>query len=44
VASSITAVTGRNALWSGMRQVLIGGVAAGLTFGIARLLGVIIAR
>lgn len=40
VGAAITLFTGRGVLFSGSRQVLFGLVAAGLTFGIGRLVGV----
>ncbi|HEX7828747.1 MAG TPA: VIT1/CCC1 transporter family protein [Thermoanaerobaculia bacterium] len=40
VGAAITLFTGRNVLFSGARQVLFGLVAAALTFGIGRLVGV----
>ena len=38
--AAITLMTGRNPLYSGFRQVLVGLAAAGLTFGVGRLIGV----
>ena len=38
--AAITLLTGKNALVSGLRQVLIGLVAAGLVFGVGKLIGV----
>ncbi|MCX6081779.1 MAG: VIT1/CCC1 family protein [Chloroflexi bacterium] len=40
IGSAITLMTGRSVLFSGSRQVLFGLVAAGLTYGIGRLIGV----
>jgi len=40
IGAAITLLTGRGVLWSGMRQLLFGLVAAALTFSIGRLLGV----
>lgn len=40
IGAGITLLTGRGVLFSGVRQVIFGFVAAGLTFGIGRLLGV----
>jgi vacuolar iron transporter family protein len=39
IGAAITVVTGRNALLSGLRQVLFGVAAATITFGIGRLFG-----
>jgi VIT1/CCC1 family predicted Fe2+/Mn2+ transporter len=39
IGAAITIITGRNALVSGLRQVLFGVAAAAITFGIGRLLG-----
>jgi vacuolar iron transporter family protein len=39
IGAAITILTGRNAFLAGGRQVLFGLIAAGLTFGIGRLLG-----
>ncbi len=39
IGAFITLITGKNALMSGLRQVIIGLVAAGITFGIGRLIG-----
>jgi len=36
-------LTGRSVYYSGLRQLLFGLVAAGLTYGIGRLLGVTLA-
>jgi VIT1/CCC1 family predicted Fe2+/Mn2+ transporter len=38
--SIITLMTGRSVLYSGFRQVLVGMVAAALTYGVGRLIGV----
>lgn len=43
IGAGITLLTGRSILYSGMRQVLFGFAAAGITFGVGRLLGVSIA-
>ena len=43
VGAAITLFTGRNVLSTGMRQLLFGAVAAGVTYGIGRLLGVALA-
>jgi VIT1/CCC1 family predicted Fe2+/Mn2+ transporter len=40
IGAGITLLTGRNVIYSGVRQVVIGFAAAGLTYGIGRLLGV----
>jgi len=40
IGAAITLLTGRGVLYSGMRQVLIGLAAAGITFAIGRLIGV----
>jgi VIT1/CCC1 family predicted Fe2+/Mn2+ transporter len=40
VGAAITLYTGRTVFFSGSRQVLFGLVAAALTFGIGRLVGV----
>jgi VIT1/CCC1 family predicted Fe2+/Mn2+ transporter len=40
IGAAITLMTGRSVLFSGTRQVLFGLVAAALTFGIGRLIGV----
>jgi VIT1/CCC1 family predicted Fe2+/Mn2+ transporter len=40
IGAAITLLTGRSALFSGTRQLLLGLVAAGVTFGIGRLIGV----
>jgi VIT1/CCC1 family predicted Fe2+/Mn2+ transporter len=39
IGAAITVITGRNALVSGLRQVLFGVAAAAITFGIGRLVG-----
>ena len=39
IGAAITLLTGRNVLFSGFRQVLFGLLAAGITFGIGRLIG-----
>jgi VIT1/CCC1 family predicted Fe2+/Mn2+ transporter len=43
IGAAITLFTGRNALYAGSRQFLFGLAAAGLTYGIGRLLGVALA-
>lgn len=43
IGAAITLMTGRGVLFSGTRQVLVGLVAAALTFGIGRLIGVSLA-
>jgi VIT1/CCC1 family predicted Fe2+/Mn2+ transporter len=43
IGAAITLFTGRNALYAGTRQLLFGSAAAGLTYGIGRLLGVTLA-
>lgn len=40
IGAAITLFTGRNAAWSGLRQLLIGLAAAGVTWGAGRLFGV----
>ena len=40
LGGAITLFTGRPVLWSGLRQVVFGLVAAALTFGVGRLIGV----
>ena len=40
IGAVITLMTGRGVLYSGLRQILFGVIAAGVTFGIGRLLGV----
>ena len=39
IGAAITVITGRNALYSGLRQVLFGVAAAAITFGVGRLVG-----
>lgn len=39
IGAAITIITGRNALISGLRQVLFGVAAAAITFGVGRLVG-----
>jgi VIT1/CCC1 family predicted Fe2+/Mn2+ transporter len=39
IGSAITLLTGRSALFSGSRQLLLGLLAAAVTFGIGRLIG-----
>lgn len=43
IGAAITLLTGRNPVLSGLRQAMIGMAAAGLTFGIGRLIGVSVA-
>jgi VIT1/CCC1 family predicted Fe2+/Mn2+ transporter len=43
LGAGITVITGRSALCSGLRQVLIGLAAAAITFGVGRLFGVALA-
>jgi VIT1/CCC1 family predicted Fe2+/Mn2+ transporter len=43
IGAGITLLTGRGVLFSGGRQVLFGLAAAGLTFGVGRLIGVSLA-
>jgi VIT1/CCC1 family predicted Fe2+/Mn2+ transporter len=43
IGAAITLITGRNAFYAGSRQLLFGLAAAGLTYGIGRLLGVTLA-
>jgi vacuolar iron transporter family protein len=40
IGAAITLLTGRSVFFSGTRQVLVGLAAAGLTFGVGRLIGV----
>jgi VIT1/CCC1 family predicted Fe2+/Mn2+ transporter len=40
IGAAITLLTGRSVLFSGMREVLVGLAAAGITFGIGHLIGV----
>jgi VIT1/CCC1 family predicted Fe2+/Mn2+ transporter len=42
IGAAITVITGRNALVSGLRQVLFGVVAAAITFGVGRFFGVVL--
>lgn len=39
IGSMITLLTGRGVLFSGSRQLLFGMLAAGVTFGLGRLIG-----
>jgi VIT1/CCC1 family predicted Fe2+/Mn2+ transporter len=39
IGALITLLTGRNALFSGTRQLVFGLLAAGVTFGLGRLIG-----
>ncbi|MGE5250410.1 MAG: VIT1/CCC1 transporter family protein [Bacteroidota bacterium] len=43
IGAAITLMTGRGVLYSGFRQVLFGLAAAGLTYGVGRLIGVSVA-
>jgi len=43
IGAGITLLTGRNTLYSGFRQVLFGLLAAGVTFGVGKLIGVALA-
>jgi VIT1/CCC1 family predicted Fe2+/Mn2+ transporter len=43
IGAAITLFTGRNALYAGSRQLLFGLAAAGLTYGIGRVIGVTVA-
>jgi vacuolar iron transporter family protein len=43
IGAAITLFTGRNASYAGSRQLLFGLAAAGLTYGIGRVLGVTLA-
>lgn len=43
IGAGITLLTGRSIVYSGLRQVIFGFAAAGITFGVGRLLGVSIA-
>lgn len=43
VGASITLLTGRSVLYTGLRQLLIGLLSASITFGLGRLLGVTLA-
>jgi len=40
IGAAITMLTGRGVLYSGLRQLLIGMAAAGVTFGIGHLIGI----
>lgn len=40
IGAAITLMTGRSVLYSGFRQVLVGMAAAGLTYGVGRLIGI----
>jgi VIT1/CCC1 family predicted Fe2+/Mn2+ transporter len=39
IGAGITLLTGRDALYSGLRQVIFGLLAAGITFGLGRAIG-----
>jgi len=43
IGAAITLFTGRSVWFSGFRQVAFGMIAAGITFGIGKLIGVSIA-
>ena len=43
IGAAITLMTGRGVLFSGVRQVLVGLIAAALTFGVGKLIGVSLA-
>jgi VIT1/CCC1 family predicted Fe2+/Mn2+ transporter len=43
VGAGVSLITGRSTLYSGARQVLIGGAAAAVTFGVGRVIGVTVA-
>jgi VIT1/CCC1 family predicted Fe2+/Mn2+ transporter len=43
IGAAITLMTGRNALYSGLRQVLFGMAAAAVTFGVGYVIGVNVA-
>ena len=43
VGSGVSLLTGRGFLFSGIRQVIIGAVAAGVTFAVGSLIGVAVA-
>ena len=40
IGAAITLMTGRNPLYSGIRQVLVGWATAAVTFGIGHLIGI----
>ena len=40
IVAAIPVMTGRNVLYSGLRQVIVGIAAAALTYGVGRLIGV----
>jgi len=40
VGAGVSLLTGRSAIWSGVRQVAIGGLAAAVTFGVGTVIGV----
>jgi predicted membrane protein (TIGR00267 family) len=40
LGAAVTIITGRNAIWSGLRQVAFGVLAAAITFGVGRVMGV----
>ena len=39
IGAGITLLTGRNVFYSGTRQVILGLLAAGITFGLGRMIG-----
>jgi VIT1/CCC1 family predicted Fe2+/Mn2+ transporter len=43
IGSAITLFTGKSIWYSGLRQVIFGLIAAGITFGVGKLIGVSIA-
>jgi VIT1/CCC1 family predicted Fe2+/Mn2+ transporter len=43
VGATLSLFTGRRALFSGVRMMLLGGLAAAVTFGVGRLFGVSVA-
>lgn len=43
IGAAISVITGRSTLYSGARQLLLGGLAAGVTFGIGHAIGVAVA-
>jgi VIT1/CCC1 family predicted Fe2+/Mn2+ transporter len=43
VGAAMSLFTGRSAWWSGLRMLLVGAIAAGITFGVGRLLHVSVA-
>ncbi len=43
VGGALAALSGRGALWGGLRMLLVGGAAAAVTFGVGRIVGTYIA-